>query len=328
MTPRPFSNLLAVTTLFISGATAPFVSAATESSPLLAPGAKVEKVAEGFMHGEGPLWHPDGFLLFGDTPRDRIVRVDESGAVSVYREPAGRTTALAFDPEGRLVANESHGGDEGRRRVARREKNGEWTTLADRFEGKRLNSPNDLAIDSRGRIYFTDPRYSKPETRELDHESVYRIDPDGKLTRIIGTLIRPNGILVTTDARTLYVADNPATGEQHATLWAFDLDPAGNASHGRVLHEFPTARGLDGMTLDTDGRIWAAGGQGESAGISVFEPDANRASARLVTVVALPQTPTNCTFGGKALDTLYITSDPILFRIRTAVHGRPTPPGK
>lgn len=328
MTPRPLPCLLALAALFTSGVTAPFARAAAKATPLVAPGAQVEKVAEGFMHGEGPLWHPEGLLLFGDTPRDRIVRVDESGAVSVFREPAGRTTALAFDPEGRLVANESHGGDEGRRRVARREKNGEWVTLADRFEGKRLNSPNDLAIDSRGRIYFTDPRYSKPETRELDHESVYRIDPDGKLTRLIGTLTRPNGILVTTDARTLYVADNPATGEKRATLWAFDLDADGNASHGRVLHEFTTARGLDGMTLDSDGRIWAAGGEGATAGIYVFEPDAKRATARLATVIALPQTPTNCTFGGKNLDTLYITSDPILFRLRTAVHGRPTPPGK
>lgn len=328
MTPRPTSGVFALTALFTASIAVPFARAAADLPSLLAPGAKVEKVAEGFMHGEGPLWHPDGFLLFGDTPRDRIVRVDESGAVSVFREPAGRTTALAFDTEGRLVANESHGGDEGRRRVARREKNGEWITLADRFEGKRLNSPNDLAIDSHGRIYFTDPRYSKPETRELDHESVYRIDPDGKLTRLIGTLTRPNGILVTTDARTLYVADNPATGDKRATLWAFDLDATGNASGGRVLHEFPTARGFDGMTLDTDGRIWAAGGQNESAGIYVFAPDEKRASVRLITVIPLPQTPTNCTFGGRNLDTLYITSDPILFRLRTAVRGRPTPPGK
>lgn len=311
-----------------------FVSVASFASPaigtdapLLAPGAKVEKVASGFQHAEGPLWHPDGFLLFGDTPNDRIVRCDETGRVSVFRSPAGRTTGLCFDPQGRLVANESHGGDEGARRVSRQEPDGRWVTLADRVEGKRLNSPNDLSIDARGRIYFTDPRYSKRETMELTREGVYRIDPDGRITCIIDTLTRPNGILVTRDGRTLYVADNPVSGG-NAALWAFDLDAAGNASQGRVLHDFRDPRGIDGMALDTAGRIWATAGANEKAGISVFAPDAARRTARRLAVVPLPETPTNCTFGGAKRDTLYITTDATIYRVRTAVQGVATPPGK
>jgi gluconolactonase len=234
---------------------------------------------------------------------------------------------LYFDPQGRLVANESHGGEEGARRVSRRETDGRWVTLADRFEGHRLNSPNDLTIDARGRIYFTDPRYSKRETMELTREGVYRIDPDGALTCIITTLTRPNGILVTADAHTLYVADNPVTGG-NAALWAFDLDRQGNASNGRVLHDFHDARGIDGMALDTDGRIWATAGANEHANIAVFEPDSARRAARLAIVIPLPATPTNCTFGGAKRDTLYITTDATIYRIRTTVHGQPTPPGK
>ncbi len=297
------------------------------ADPLLAPDAKVERVAAGFTHAEGPLWHPDGYLLFGDTPKDRIMKCDEAGNVSVFREPCGRTTALSFDPQGRLVANESHGGEEGARRVSRRAANGTWITLADRFEGKRLNSPNDLAIDTRGRIFFTDPRYSKRETMELTGEWVYRIDPDGRLTPVVRTVTRPNGILVTADDRTLLVADNPVSAGD-AALWAFDLDDAGNASRGRIVYDFHDPRGIDGMTLDTDGRVWAAAGANASAGIYVFELDAPRNQARLARVVALPETPTNCTFGGARRDTLYITSDATLFRVRTAVRGRPTPPGK
>jgi YD repeat-containing protein len=295
--------------------------------PLLAPGAHVEKIAGGFTHAEGPLWHPDGYLLFGDTPRDRIMRCDPAGVVSVFREPCGRTTALGWDPQGRLVANESHGGEEGARRVSRQEKDGHWATLADRYADRRLNSPNDLTIDGRGRIYFTDPRYSKRETMEQPGEWVFRIDPDGRLTAVIRTLTRPNGILVTRDGRTLFVADNPVTAG-NAALWAFDLDADGNATNGRAVHDFHGPRGIDGMTLDKTGRIWAAAGANETAAILVFELDSARRAAKVVTTIGLPETPTNCTFGGARADELYITSDASLFRIRTSVQGQPTPPGK
>lgn len=302
--------------------------AAPEDVSLLAAGASVEKVATGFQHGEGPLWHPDGFLLFGDTPSDRLLRVDENGTLSVFRSPCGRTTALQFDPEGRLVAAESHGGPEGARRLSRLQPDGSWITVADRFEGKRFNSPNDIAIDARGHIYFTDPRYSRRETMELTQEAVYRVDRDGRITRLITSLTRPNGILLTADGKTLLVADNPVVSEGHAALWAFDLDAAGQPGSGRLVFDFHDRRGIDGMTLDTDGRIWAAAGRDGQPGVSVFELDAARRTARRVAFVSLPEMPTNCTFGGKARDALYVTTDTTVYRIRTTVHGRPTPPGK
>ena len=297
-------------------------------SPLLAPGATPEKIVGGLGHCEGPAWHPDGFLLFCNPPQNRILKLDADGALATFRAPCGRATALWFDADGRLVANESHGGTEGARRLSRREKDGAWLTLADRFNGRRLNSPNDLAIDSRGRIFFTDPRYSARETMELAHESVYRIDPGGALARLDIALTRPNGILVTPDGKTLLVADNPASGAARASLWAFDLDSSGKAQGGRIIYDFRSSRGIDGMTFDTADRVWATAGIREDAGLYVFEIDPRRNNARRVAFFALPETPTNCTFGGPRRDTLYITTDDALYRLRTAVTGRAGPPGK
>ena len=302
-------------------------AARAEDAPaLLAPGAKWEKVAGDLQFGEGPAWHPDGYLLFEDVPKSLTLKLDAAGQVSVFREATGAANGLAFDPGRRLVACEGNGG-EGGRRVARIERDGRRTVLADRYQGQRLNSPNDLTIDGKGRIYFTDPRYSKRENLELDKEGVYRIDPDGRLTRIVDTLTRPNGIAVTRDGRTLYVADNASPGGV-VTLVAFDLDGRGDASDGRVLYDFGGGRGIDGMTLDTEGRIWATAGTKEKAGIYVFAPDARRAAARRLAFIPMSEDPTNCTFGGPRRDVLYVTTTASVYRIRTAARGQASPPGK
>lgn len=306
-----------------------FSPGARAQTSLIAEGATPEKIAGGLGHCEGPAWHPEGYLLFCNPPKDRILKLDPAGdTVSTYRSPSGRATALWFDATGRLVANESHGGPEGARRVARREKTGEWLTLADRFTGKRFNSPNDLTIDARGRIYFTDPRYSARDTMELTHESVYRLDPANTLARLDITLTRPNGIVLTADGRTLIIADNPVTGGGRATLWAFDLDAHGNAQGGRIVHDFRSVRGADGLTLDADGRLWVTAGARADAGIYVFEFNPSRTTLVSLGFVALPETPTNCTFGGPRRDTLYITTDDAIYRLRTTVRGRTTLPGK
>jgi gluconolactonase len=297
-----------------------------DSTRLLAPGAKMEKVVGGLQFGEGPAWHPDGYLVFEDVPTSRTLKLDANDKVSVYRADTAAANGLAFDRDRLLVACEGNGG-EGGRRVARIEKDGRRTVLADRYQGKRLNSPNDLAIDGQGHIYFTDPRYSKRENLELDKEAVYRIDPDGTLTRIVDSLTRPNGILVTADGQTLYVADNASPGGV-VTLVAFDLDARGNPKSGRVLYDFGGGRGIDGMALDAGGRIWATAGTKEKAGIYVFAPDARRAQATLVTVIPMPEDPTNCTFGGLRRDILYVTTTSSLHRIRTGVRGQASPPGK
>ncbi|HXU81786.1 MAG TPA: SMP-30/gluconolactonase/LRE family protein [Polyangia bacterium] len=293
---------------------------------LLAPGAAPEKVAGDLKFGEGPAWNAKGgFLLFEDGPANRMMKLGPDGKVSVFREPSGRSNGLAWDAQGRLVACEGNG--DGGRRVSRTEKDGKVVGLADKYEGKKLNSPNDITIDGKGRIYFTDPRYSHRENLELDKEAVYRIDPDGKLTRIIDSLTRPNGILVTRDGKTLYVADNASPGGV-VTLVAFDLDAKGNAKNGRVIYDFQSGRGIDGMALDSEGRIWATAGTKEKAGVYVFQPDAKRTKATLVTVVKTPEDPTNCTFGGKDRKTLYVTGISSLYRIQTAVTGQASPPGK
>jgi gluconolactonase len=322
---RRRSHLQLTLGLFLLGA--PFARAAEPApSPLIARNAKLEKVVGDLKFSEGPAWHRDGYLLFEDTPRNRIMRLDPGDKVSVFREPSDRSNGLAFDSQGRLVACEGNSVDGGRR-VTRTEKDGKRTTLADRHQGKRLNSPNDLTIDRRGRIYFTDPRYNNRVGLEQDKEGVYRIDPDGKLTRVIDSLVRPNGLAVTADGRTLYVADNASPGGV-VKLWGYDLDAAGNPGNPRVLHDFVSGRGIDGLTLDTKGRIWATAGTKEKAGIYVFEPDAKRAAARLLTVIPTPEDPTNVTFGGKNRDVLYITTTASLFRIATTAKGQASPPGK
>jgi gluconolactonase len=295
-------------------------------SPLIAAGSSWEKVSGGLGFGEGPAWHPDGYLLFEDVANNRTLKLDAAGQVSVYRAATDGANGLAFDGGGRLVACEGSADGRGRRLV-RIEQDGRLTVLAERYGGRRLNSPNDLAIDRRGRIYFTDPRYSKRENLELDREAVYRVDPDRTLTRIVDSLTRPNGILVSGDGRTLYVAENASPGGA-VQLWAFDLDAHAAARRGRILYDFGGGRGIDGMTLDADGRIWATAGTKEKAGIYVFMPDARRRTARLVTFVAMDEDPTNCTFGGPGRDVLYVTTTSSLYRIRTAVRGQKSPPGK
>jgi gluconolactonase len=310
---------LALTLILVS------TSAAAEPA-LLAPGAKLEKVYGDLKFSEGPAWNAkEQFLLFEDTPRNRMMKLDRAGKVTVFREPSGRSNGLAWDLEGRLVTCE--GNSDGGRRISRTEKDGKVVTLADRFEGKKLNSPNDLTIDGKGRIYFTDPRYSHRESMELDKEAVYRIDPDGRLTRIIASLTRPNGILVTKDGKTLYVADNASPGGV-VTLVAFDLDAHGDATNGRVIYDFQSGRGIDGMAIDADGRIWATAGTKEKAGVYVLAPDAKRTKARLLQFIATPEDPTNITFGGPNRDVLYVTGMTSLFRIQTAVKGQASPPGK
>jgi gluconolactonase len=293
---------------------------------LLASGAAPEKLAVELKFGEGPAWNAKGgFLLFEDGPANRMMKLGADGKVSVFREPSGRSNGLAWDAQGRLVACEGNG--DGGRRISRTEKDGKVVSLAEKYGGKKLNSPNDITIDGKGRIYFTDPRYSHRETMEMDKEAVYRIDPDGKLTRIIDSLTRPNGILVSKDGKTLYVADNASPGGV-VTLVAFDLDARGDASNGRVIYDFVSGRGIDGMALDSEGRIWATAGTKEKAGIYVFQPDARRQKASLLTVVKMPEDPTNCTFGGKDRKTLYVTTISSLYKLQTAVTGQAGPPGK
>lgn len=284
---------------------------ADKSQPPFPEGAKLEKLWGEGEFTEGGAKDADGGILFTDIG-DRIMRFDpKSGETKVFRDPGGRADGLIFDPKGRLLVAEGANRGGGRR-VSITEKDGTVRTLADRFDGKRLNSPNDVAVDAKGRVYFSDPRYVGDEPRELDHESVYRIDLDGSVHRLDTTAGKPNGVAVSPDGATLYVADN---GERRALL-ALKLDGDGNVSNPRVLKDFGNGAGIDGFTVTTDGKIVAAAGSGILAGIYVYAPDGTP-----LDFLATPETPSNVEFGGPDDKDLYITAGVSLYRVPTNMTG-------
>ncbi len=290
---------------------------------------------------EGPVWHPSGNVYFTDILNNRIMRLDPSGALHVFRQPSGRSNGLEFDAQGHLISCEG-GGPEGNRRVTRTEANGTITVLAERYEGKRLNSPNDVALDARGRIYFSDPRYGDTsDAEQLDAEGrlvegVYRIDEDGKVTRIIAHEVdRPNGLAVSPDDRYLYVADNVNSGPRaqggNRKLWRFDLREDGTVDPAsrRQIFDWGTDRGPDGMAIDQQGRLYVAAGfnfpnppaesaERYKAGVYVITP-----GGELLDFIPVPADMcTNCAFGGNDLKTLYITAGHKLWSIPTNAVGR------
>jgi gluconolactonase len=298
------------------------------------PGTKPELLQEQGA-GEGPAWHPElGLLISGDG---HIHRRDKTGKTSVHRPNAG-SNGLMFDRQGRLVVCEAVG-----RRVTRIEPDGTVTVLAAVFGGKRFNQPNDLTIDSRNRIYFSDPRYGDRKDMEIVDgngrkvEGVYRIDPEGTVTRIITREVdRPNGLVVTHDDRHLFVADNNNDTVGGARkLWRFDLKDDGTVDFAsrKLIHDWKSTRGPDGMKLDAAGRLYVAGGLNKpnppfetadspTAGIYVFSP-----AGQLLEFVAIPRDETtNCAFGGDDLKTLFVTAGGTLWSLRTTTPGRPAWP--
>jgi gluconolactonase len=286
---------------------------------------------------EGPAWHPTGNVYFSDIPNERIMRRDRNGEIHVFRTPSGFTNGLCFDLQGRLICCEG-GGAASNRRVTRLELNGTITVLADIFEGKRINSPNDCTIDSQGRVYFTDPRYGSragleqvyADGREI--EGVYRIDDVGKVSRILTHEVeRPNGIAISPDQKFLYVADNNSDNStDNRKLWRFDLKPDGNldVTSQKLLFDWGTDRGPDGMAIDSQGRLFVTAGfnypelpaqtaDKYKAGVYVITSE-----GRLVQFVPVPTDMiTNCAFGDDDLKTLYITAGHKLWSIRTGVAG-------
>lgn len=281
---------------------------------VVAPGAKLEKLWDGGEFTEGGALAGDGAILFSDIGT-RIMRFDPStGKTTVFRSPSGRANGMIFLPGGRLVVAEG-ANTGGNRRVTVTEPDGTVKVLADSFDGKKFNSPNDVAADSHGRIYVSDPRYVGDEPRELDFEGVFRIDPDGTVHRLETTAKKPNGLAVSPDGGTLYVADN---GRDRRALIALRLDPdTGEVSSPKVLKDFGDGSGIDGMTVTTDGRIVATAGDGPLAGIYVYAPDGTP-----VDFIPVPESPSNVEFGGPDRKTLYITTGGgSLFRIETNMTG-------
>jgi N-acyl-D-aspartate/D-glutamate deacylase/sugar lactone lactonase YvrE len=311
-------------------------SSRDERSPVK--GEKLKPVTKGYA-GEGPAWHaPSSSLYFvGDN---RITRLDASGTTRVFREPSGGANGLLFDHQGRLVACEAQA-----RRVTRTEPNGTITVLANSYQGKKFNSPNDLTIDSKGRIYFTDPRYGPRDTMEMRDragelvEGVYRINAPGKVQRVLGReLERPNGILVSPDDKHLFVADNNNNQIGGARkLWRFDLSADGNVNpqSRKLIFDWKTSRGPDGFKMDTKNRLFVAAGLNVAsppyetvepyrAGIYILSEE-----GELLDFIKVPTDEvTNCAFGGADLKTLFITAGGTLWSIRVSDPGQTGLSGK
>jgi gluconolactonase len=287
------------------------------------PGAMLERVFTGCTFAEGPAADAEGNVYFSDCPNNRIMLYRSDGTTVVWKEPSQRANGMNFDAQGRLVTCCAGGATYpgGARAVLRYEHDGSTTSLASRYDGKPLNSPNDLCFDTQGRIYFTDPRYGDRADIEQDCMAVYRIELDGTLTRVIDDMQTPNGILISADDRTLYLVDhNPDPGGAR-TLVAYDIDGEGRCSYRGLLHDYGAGYGGDGMVLDVAGNIYLTAGDGDAAGIYIFTPDGTQLG-----FIHTPEIAGNCTFSGPDLRTLYIAASTSLYRIRLAIPGLLTYP--
>jgi gluconolactonase len=273
-----------------------------ESGPLIGRG-EVELVGQGYGFTEGPQWMPDdGVLLFSDIPGNTIYQVGAEDEITVFRMPSNHSNGLAIEPDGRLLAAESS-----TRRVTRSQKDGTITTIAERFEGARLNEPNDIVVRSDGTIYFTDPLFADDVVAELDFRGIFRIAPDGGLTaeRRGDSTEAPNGLALSPDESLLYVT-NYAAG----LVWVMDVAPDGKLSEARTF--VTTGDGPDGIAVDDAGNVFVA----TANGIEVFAPDGARWG-----VIPVPMTPSNCAFGGVDGRILFITAEEGLYRVTLATAG-------
>ena len=275
---------------------------------ILAPDAKVEKIAEGFRFTEGPIWHPEGFLLFSDIPDNTIYKWQPGKETEIFRQPSGNANGNTLDNLGRLISAEH-----GNRRVSLTAENGEILTLADQYQGKKLNSPNDLVVKSDGSIYFTDPPYGiKSEQEELGFYGVYRLAQDGSLTLLVDDFVRPNGIAFSPDETKLYVNDSD---EGHIRV--FDVQSNGTLANGRLFAALkpPSEQGAaDGMKVDIEGNVYSTG----PGGVWIFAPD-----GELLGIIETPEPPANIAWGDRNYKTLYITARNSIYRIRLNIEGIP-----
>jgi gluconolactonase len=324
------------------------------ADPIVPPGAKLEKIFDGGMVlTEGVAVAPDGMVYFSDITfthfaRDKKLPIEaghiwkfdpSTGKATIFRSPSGMSNGLKFDADGNLIAAE--GADFGGRRVTRTDmKTGKSYIIAATFEDKPLNSPNDLAIDEKGRIYFSDPRYLGPEPIDQPIQAVYRIDTDGSIHRIITDAGKPNGVAISPDQKTLYVVSNDngttaigrlkdkdgkdqPTKKGEMTLLAYDLAADGTAKFRKTLVDYAPFDGPDGLVVDKEGNLYVAIRAENRPGIYVYSPDGKELD------YIKTEIPTNVGFGrGEASKTLYITAGKSLYRIQVNKEGYQLPPRK
>jgi gluconolactonase len=271
---------------------------------------QAERLATGFGFTEGPLWHPDGFYYFVDIRTSMLHRLTPGKPPELVRADTGEGNGTTFDLHGRLVICEG-----GNRRVTRWSRDGRSEVLVDRYEGKRLNRPNDVVCKSDGSLWFTDPALRVPlAQREVDHAGVYRIAPDGATT-LVADCEYPNGLAFSPDERTLYVANTRWSPYIHA----FELDAAGGVIRRRIFADMSSDEtdGVpDGMKVDVEGRVYCTG----PGGTWVFAPSGERLG-----IIRTPEVPANLAFGGPDLRTLFLTARTSVYTLRAKVAGQPHP---
>lgn len=264
----------------------------------------VDKVEGGFRFTEGPAWSKEGFLIFSDVPHDRILKWVPGQKSVVFREHSNGANGNAFDAQGRLYTCESR-----TRRVVRLDKDGEIEVLAEKWEGKRLNAPNDIVVSRNGHVYFTDPAFgSQTDTRELDFYGVYHIPPKAPMKLVAKFTGRPNGIALSANGRTLYVSNT-----DDRNVRAYDLDRNGDASNERVVISDIDGP-PDGIRLDEKGNLYVS-----ANGLAVYTP-----AGKLLHTMPLGEVPSNCTFGDEDFKSLYITARTSVYRVRLDVKGAVT----
>ena len=290
---------------------------------IITPGTKVEKIADGFSFTEGPVWHPDGYLLFSDPNTNTIYRYNpKNHNVTVYMSHSGYTGAdigeyrqpgsngLAIDKEGRLIIDQH-----GNRRVIRIEKKGPVTVLADKIDGKRFNSPNDVVIKSNGAIYFTDPPYGLPDfyndkRKELDYQGVFMIK-DGKVSVVAKDCGGPNGLAFSPDEKYFYVTNWDIRDIHHTkTLWRYEVQPDGSLKNGKVFYDFSFTEddeALDGMKVDKEGNLYVSA----PGGLWILN-----AEGKLLGKIVTPERPANMAWGDEDGKTLYMTAHTSLYKVR------------
>jgi gluconolactonase len=280
--------------------------------------ARLERLATGCRWAEGPAYFPAGrYLVWSDIPNDRMLRWDEcDGSVSEFRSPSGYTNGHTVDRQGRLVSCEHLA-----RQVTRTEIDGTLTVLADRYQGKRLNSPNDVVVRSDGSIWFTDPSYGIDhdyeglrQERELDGCHVYRVDPDtSEVSRVADDFSRPNGLAFSPDESRLYIADSGATHEPDGPrhIRAFDVVDGRTLSGGSVFAACEPGF-FDGFRFDEAGRLWTSAGDG----VHCFETDGT-----LIGKIRVPETVANVCFGGPHRNRLFITATTSLYSVYLLLRG-------
>ena len=271
------------------------------------------RLATGFVFTEGPVWHPDGYLLFVDIRRSQILKLVPGGQPEIIREQSGESNGMTFDAQGRVVICEMVN-----RRVTRMEADGSYTVLADRWNNQRLNRPNDVVGTSDGSLYFTNPGRERlePVVVDMAFNSVHRIRPDGTVDCIIPNFDYPNGLAFSPDERLLYVA-NTRPGQY---IQVYDVHADGTVSHGRHFADMPSpdaTNGVpDGMKVDVEGRVYCTG----PGGCWVFDP-----AGTLIGIIRLPEYPANCAWGGPENQTMFFTANTSIYSLRMQTPGTRIP---